>query len=83
MTGFFWRCGPIFDGNFSKSAGKTPGSPITTFGDDDRNSSLVRHSGMFFSRNPENHKYPFATSFEEVTFDDFVQIIHKPQRPQR
>ncbi len=25
--------------NFSKSDGKTPGSPITTFGDDDRNSS--------------------------------------------
>jgi hypothetical protein len=35
--------------SFSKIGGKTPGSPITAFGDDERNSLLNRHSGMLLA----------------------------------
>ncbi len=38
-----------FHCNFSISVGKKPGSPITTFGDDDLNCLQLRHSGRLLA----------------------------------
>ncbi len=50
--------------NFSIRGGKKTGSPITTFGDDDRKYLQIRHSGMLLAG-------------DSVDFDPKDTINHK------